>query len=252
MRQKRLSELMVDFIHWRARYVGTRPRQVEIEQIAQANPRWTVMASAINLFLERVRRGDDLTPHLSLSPNTRGYSLAARTLGATTEDRWSDKDRLLNQMNYHHFHLGTSIEAAGHAARTDDLLFAEVSRDTFKVAAIFSHEVFDTNSEERRRLTKLHNWIIARGLPPGGGYMTTPLMSSGHSMHVVMYADRCSKLIRTLDPQLDDRAYVETLYSHTEMEMPAKPKFEWRFDHLDLVICDVAKGVGFNVQQAWN
>lgn len=97
----------------------------------------------------------DLTPHLSLSPNTRGYSLAARTPGATTEERWSDKDQLLNRMNYHHFHLGKSIEAAGHAARTDDLLFAEVSRDAFKVVAIFSHEVFDTNSEERRRLTKL-------------------------------------------------------------------------------------------------
>src|ERR1700683_2567304 len=64
MRQKHLSSVLVDYIHWRARYVGIRPRQVEIEAVAKANPRWSAMAVPIEAFLEKVRRGDDLTPHL--------------------------------------------------------------------------------------------------------------------------------------------------------------------------------------------
>jgi hypothetical protein len=164
-------------------------------------------------LLEKVRRGDDLTPYLSLAPHTRGYAPAARAPGATNEDRWSDKDFVLTKMNYHHFHLGTSIEAAGHAVRTDDLIFAEVSRDKLKVIAIFNHDVFEPGSAERRRLSALHETVIFRGLPPGAAVMTAPVMTSGHSMHVVSYADRCARLIRSVDPQLDDRAYIESLYA---------------------------------------
>jgi hypothetical protein len=101
----------------------TAARQVEIEPAAKADPRWSAMAAAIEAFLEKVRRGDDLTPYLSLIPHTRGYSLAAHTPGATNDERWSDKDLLLTRMNYHHFHLGMGIEAAGHAARTAHIVY---------------------------------------------------------------------------------------------------------------------------------
>src|ERR1035438_8022881 len=85
MQQKRLSDVLIDYIHWRARYVGKRPRKIEIEPAAKADRRWSAMAAPIEPFLEKVRNGDDLTPYLSLTPHTRGYSLAAHTPGATNE-----------------------------------------------------------------------------------------------------------------------------------------------------------------------
>jgi hypothetical protein len=252
MQQKRLSDVLIDYIHWRARYVGKGPRQIEIEPAAKADRRWSAMAVAIGAFLERVRSGGDLTPYLSLTPHTRGYSLTAHTPGATNEDRWSDKDLLLTKMNYHHFHLGTHIEAVGHAARTNDLVFAEVGRDTFKVIAIFNHDVFDQGSTERRRLSALHNQIIFRGLSAGAGLMDGPVMSSGHAMHVVMYADYCARLIESVDPELDDRTYIEKWYALSKIKLPPEPKFKWTFLHLDLAVHESTKRTAFLVQKGWN
>ncbi len=252
MQQKRLCDVLVDYINWRARYVGKRPRRIEIEPAAKADPRWSGMAAAIEAFLGKVRGGDDLTPYLSLNSHTRGYSLAAHIPEATNEDRRSDKDLLLTRMNYHHFHLGTDTEAKGHVARTDDLIFAEVSRDKFKVIAIFNHNVFVQGSTERRRLSALHEQIIFRGLPPGAGVMDGPVASSGHAMHVVHYAHRCASVVGFIDPHLDDRAYIKDWYAMTKIELPPKPKFKWVFLHLDLAVYDSANRMAFLVQQAWN
>ena len=202
MQQKPLSAVLREYIQWRSRYVGQRPRQIEIEPAAKADPRWAAMEPAIETFLNKVRQGDDLTPHLSLQPHTRGYSPAAHAPGATTEDRWSDKDFLLTQLNYHHFHLGTNIEPAGHASRTDDLVFAEVSRDKFKVVSVFNHDVFLAGSAERQRLFQVHHEKVFRGLPPGAAVMATAVASSGHSLQVVIYAMSCWRLMRSVDPKL--------------------------------------------------
>jgi hypothetical protein len=135
MQQKQLPEPLIDYVNWRSRYVGERPRTVTVESAAKADPRCSAHSVAIGAFIDKVRRGDDLTPHLSIKPHTRGYAPAAGAPGAGIEDRWSDKDFLLNIIGYHHFHLGTAIQKRGHVDRTDDLIFAEVRRHTFKVIA---------------------------------------------------------------------------------------------------------------------
>jgi hypothetical protein len=143
MQRKHLADLLVDYINWRSRYVGQRPRIVSVEPAAQSDPRWGAHAASITAFLDKVRHGADLTPHLSIEPHTKGYAPAGRAPGAAPTDRWSDKDFVLNVMGYHHFHLGTTIQKRGHVDRTDDLIFAEVHRDTLSVIAIFAHDVFD-------------------------------------------------------------------------------------------------------------
>jgi hypothetical protein len=208
---------------------------VSIEAAAQVDPRWSAQAPAIAGFLDKVRRGDDLTPHLSLEPHTRGYSTIARAPGATPEDRWSDKDFLLNVMGYHHFHLGTGIEKRGHAKRTDDLIFAEVGHDTFKVIAIFDHDVFEQTSAERTRLWAVHQSIIFRGVPQGSGVLMGNIATSGHSNTVVFYAMRCARIIKNIEPKLDDPEFVKSLYQPSS-EAPAKSKPDWGFMHLDLAI----------------
>lgn len=251
MEAKQLPDLLIDYINWRSRYVGERPRTVSIEAAALADPRWSSNAAAIKTFLEKVERGDDLTPHLSIEPHTRGYAPAAHAPLATPDDRWSDKDFLLNVMGFHHFHLGTATQGRGHVGRTDELIFAEVRRDTFKVIAIFHHSVFDEGSAERMRLWALHDSIIARGVAPGAAIVRAMIATSGHPLHVVLYARACLRIIREIEPRLDDPEFVKSLYRPPE-EAPAKSKLPWAFRHLDLAIYDEAKPCIMMLKKGWN
>jgi hypothetical protein len=69
---------------------------------------------------------------------------------------------------------------------------------------------------------------------------------------VVTYADRCTRLIKDVDPQLDDPASIEKLYANAKFELPRKPKFKWIFLHLDLAIYESVQGTALIVQQGWN
>ena len=60
-------------------------------------------------------------------------------------------------MGVHHFHLGLHQETSGLMTRTNEVLFAAVSRDTFNVLGLFDHSVFDSTVDdaiapERERL----------------------------------------------------------------------------------------------------
>lgn len=78
MEQKGLGELLIDYVNWRSRYVGQRPRTVAVEAAAQSDPRWSAHATAITAFLDKVRQGDDLTPHLSILPYQGVYARCPR------------------------------------------------------------------------------------------------------------------------------------------------------------------------------
>lgn len=251
MEAKDLSDLLIDYTNWRSRYVGERQRTVSIEPGAKADRRWSDHTAAIKAFLDKVQRGDDLTPHLSLEPHTRGYAPAARAPDATPDDRWSDKDLLLNVMGFHHFHLGTATQKRGHVDRTDELIFAEVRRDTLKVIAVFDHDVFDKNSRERARLWALHNKSITRGVEPGRVVVSAMIATSGHALPVVRYAQDCARIIRKIEPKLDEPEYVKSLYNPPE-EMPAKSKLSWGFRHLDLAVYDAAKPISIIFKKGWS
>ena len=164
MQQKHVTDLMIDYFNWRSRYVGDRPRSVTVEPTASHDPRWSSMSAEIEAFLAKVRRGDDLSPYMSIRPHTQGYTPAAHVVGATSAEKWLDKDFVLNTKGYHHFHLGKVIEKKGHIERTNDMLLAEVTRDQFNVIAIFTHEVFALGSAEQIRLAIVHEKIRFRGI----------------------------------------------------------------------------------------
>jgi hypothetical protein len=190
---------------------------VDVEPTATADPRWASLAPQITPFLEKVKKGKDLTPHLSLEPHTRGFTPAASEIGPNV-DRWADKDMVLNAMGYHHFHLGTTIEAAGHVARTNEILFSQVTRERFEVVAIFDHTVFDTRisptepmSKERERLWKIFDERLTRGMPPRSVVMAPPIATSGHSIMFTRRAMDYAHVIREIDQKLDDPAYARGL-----------------------------------------
>ena len=71
--------------------------------------------------------------------------------------------------------------------------------------------------------------------------MANPISLSGHATQVVTLAQNYAKLIRDVDPNLDDREFLaKALYGAEGLEVPKKAKLRWAFRHLDLYLTDGA------------
>ncbi len=243
LERKPLASLLIDYANWTIRYVAPRPRKVIIETAASADARWN---TDIDAFLEKVKRGDDLTPHLSLEPHTRGYTPAASAQGPDV-DRWADKDMLLNVMGYHHFHPSMTMESGGFARRTNEILFAHVTREKFIVVAIFDHSVFESEpgqplTAERKRLWRIFDERLTRGVPPGAVVVPPPIALSGHSVHFTYLAMGYARVIADIDNKVDDRAFISSATAGIPFTLPARPKWKWHLHFLDLGLLEKASG----------
>lgn len=254
LEQKSLKSIFIDYINWASRYVPPRKRKIRNEPTATNDPRWKILRNEIDAFLTKVRNGDDLTPHLSLQAHKQGFTPASASRDPNV-DKWADKDFLLNVMGFHHFHLGITVETAGHVTRTDEVLFAEVTRDQFNVVAIFDHTVFEKTDKvtksmtaERDRLWDLFTKISSRGVSPGSVYVPSMIMTSGHSMHHVMLADRYGHVVHEIDSKIDDPSFVDSLYVDAGVSPPPRPKLKWHFNYLDLGLLDEAQNMFFIFQ----
>jgi hypothetical protein len=220
MQAKSLTDLLIIFIAWRLRHVGIRARMVTGRSDLAGDPRATALAANIDAFQKVVEDGGDLTPYLSIEPRTKGYSPAAEGKGPD-KDSWADKDLLLNVMGLHHFHLGLTIEAAGHAARTNELLFASVTRDTLDIIGLFDHAAFEhevdgTLTSERQKLWSAYEAREAAASLPGqlsvGGFSGLGITISSHPVAVVRTAQDHVRVLREIDPKLEDPVYVRGVY----------------------------------------
>jgi hypothetical protein len=237
LQAKALGPLLIDYANWAIRYVAPRPRTVVVESSATSDTRWRSLSSDIQVLLDKVRKGDDLTPHLSRQPHTRGFTPAASGTGPNVS-RWADKDMLLNVMGYHHFHF----DAAPHSQmRSNEVLFAHVTRDTFTVFGIFDHTVFETTpsvrrgwfqcvrailsrigigrrgaansmTAERNRLWKIFEERATRDAPAGAVVVPSVIATSGHAVYFAKLSMDYARVIAEIDPKLNDPSYVRSLY----------------------------------------
>jgi hypothetical protein len=247
LQAKPLGQMLIHYANWAIRYVPPRPRTVVVEPSALDDPRWNSLAPAIQRLLTKIRDADDLTPHLSLQPHRRGFTPAASRTGPDV-DRWADKDMLLNVMGYHHFHF----DAAPHnQMRSDDVLFAHVTRDTFTAVGVFDHRVFEPPdparpmTHERNRLWQVFEERTTRGAPAGTIVLQSMIARSGHPVHLVSAAAKYARKIANIDPQLGTRDYVQKLYHQAGIPAPAKPRLRWHMNFLDLGLLEDETGKFF-------
>lgn len=243
IQDKSLTDILIIYLNWAARIVPARKRRVIIEPALTADKRWRSISSGVNSLLEKVRKSEELTPHLSLKSYKEGFCPLEKHPDGKI-DSWSDKDLLLNVMGYHHFHLGIELEKAGHVKRTDDVLFAEVTREEFIAIGLFNHSVFEGGREsaeltlERKKLWVLFDERSSRGIPPGSVYMPYSIASSGHRTDHVMQAIRYADIIRQIDAKLDDPSYLSEIFGVTERAAVARLKPKWHLNHSDLGVLD--------------
>lgn len=250
-----LATLLIHYLNWITRYISIKSRKIIIEPTVTVDPRWMSRKEQIKKFLDRVRAGENLTSYLSIQPNSKGYSPETSQTGLGV-DRWADKDFLLNVMGFHHFHLGERLEFAGHVERTDDVLFAQVSREYFRAIGIFDHSVFEPKgeemSEERKRLWKIFDEHTTQGVPAGSVAVSSLIATSGHPIHVVSTAQKYSRIIHELDPKLDDPLFINELYEGGNTTVPAKSKLEWMLNFSDLLIHENRTKNVFLLQRGFN
>jgi hypothetical protein len=251
MMTKRLADVVLDYLNWASRYVAPRPRIVMIELGVESDLRWNTRQAEISALLDKVRQGDDLTPYLSLAPHTRGVSTVAQAPDASAADKWSDKDQVLNVMGFHHFHLKPYVKGIT-PERTDELIFAQVTRDRFHVIALFDHDVFTPGTAERQRLHSVHERVMFAGVAPGSAVIMSHVALSGHSMIAAMYRGRCVSIFRQIDPKLDDASFVAKLYQDGGRIPPKSLKLVWDFQGLDLGLYDKREAVFFVLLKGWN
>lgn len=243
--QMPLTTLFVVYLNWARRTIPSRLRNVVIEPSLTADRRWKVLGPDVRRFFKNVRDGEDLTPYLSLRVKYNGYTSAHAAAG--NNDRWEDKDFLLIVMGYHHFHLGPPSEH-GHADRTDDLLFAQVTRDKFYAIALFDHSVFDKGSlmsAERERMWKLYDYRSSFGRPPGVYFGANAVATSGHSLDDVRMAQDYVRIVKEMDPQLDDLRARSALFPDLPHEDVKAQKLSWYLNGQDLGLIDHTTQVFF-------
>lgn len=241
-----LSSLFVHYTNWAIRYVPPRKRKVTIEDTAKYDPRWTILKNNIDIFVKKIESGDDLTPHLSLLQHTKGYT--PKSTRKANQDGWADKDFLLIVMGYYHFHLGIKIENGGFVERTNDLIFAKITRDEVAIMCICDHSVFNSENgltPERERLWKIFTDYTTRGMQSGAFYLPYNIATSGHSGFLVDMSIRWAKLVKKIDLEMDSPSFAIDAYNRANLPNPKDPKISWHINYLDLGYLDSATNTFF-------
>jgi hypothetical protein len=239
--------LILAFLTWRMRLIPAKPRKVKFWSGGVPPAQAHAARQMLQPFLQKVVAGIDLTPHLSELVNKKGVILP----GASPADRRKDIDMVLTREGLHHFHIGTPT-AMNRKGRSGSLIFAEVLELEFRIVAIADHRVFELGAPERLRFFEICRSYMAKDIPPGQAFMANPVMASGHSMMVTLFADRCENEIERLDPLLDDPAFIDRLYSGQPIvrdgepiARPANPEVKWHFEDLRFGILDTSTQVFF-------
>jgi hypothetical protein len=159
----------------------------------------------------------------------------------------------LTRYGLHHFHVGDS-SPNNPKGRSGSLVFAEVLDKEFRIIAIADHHVFTLGSTEQLRFSGICHSYIAKDIPPGTPFMLNPVMSSGHSLIVSLFARKCEDEINRLDPLLDDHAFIDRLYNGQPIfrdglivAIPTNPSLAWYFNDLVLGILDKKTMVFFSI-----
>jgi len=235
-----IRRVILAFLTWRMRLIPARPRVVTLWSGGVTPAQFQAARAKLRPLLEKVVTGRDLTPHLSDYVKTAGIVLP----GARAMERREDIDTVLIRHGLHHFHSG--VAGPGNPkGRSGNLVFAEVLEGEFRIVAIADHHAFKRSSPQQLRLFEICQSYIARGVPPGQGFMANPVMSSGHPAMLVVFADRCETEILRLDPLLDDPAFIDNLYNGQPIirdgqpvARPVDPSLAWYFNDLTLGILD--------------
>jgi hypothetical protein len=249
MENQPTSWLISAFVTWRMRYIPSKPRTISLWSGGVTPLQFRAAKSRLRPLLQKVETGRDLRPHLSYLVDTKGVILP----GASSLDKGKDIDAILTRYGIHHFHVG-EISASNPKGRSGILVFAEVLEKEFRIVTVTDHRAFKLGSIAQRDFSAVCISYIAKDIAPGSGLMLNPVMSSGRSSIVMLFALKCEREIRRIDSLLDDSEFIESIYNKQQIlrdglivRRPEKPSLAWHFEDLQFGILDKRTMVFFNI-----
>lgn len=157
------------------RKIAPRPRRILISREFSCPPDHL---PGLQLLEDKIRSGQDLTPHLSRKILIPNYD-----------------DLVLNDWGIHHFHLGVAYDKGGLIQGTPYMLLARVTSDEFYMIDVVGHELW----HHRRYVEILHaNWPRSIELwkcGDGGNLVDPPddeeikILRGGHICYMVQTED---------------------------------------------------------------
>lgn len=242
------SVIISKYITWKIRTIPIKKRTIDFYPMGIDLNIFLKMYPDIKMFLDKVIEGNDLNPYLSEQVRTHGVVLP----GASLKSKGKDIDSLVLREGLYHFHFAPK-DNKNPKGRSNYLIFADVSKDTFTIVAIAPHRVFDHNSEDAHRFFEIRRRYLEQDIPAGQPYMLNPVMSSGHTLEIFVYAIHCENTIHSLDPKLNDGDFISQLYADgalqdPSLERPQKSDLIWYFYDLNLGILERKKGYFFGLK----
>ena len=169
LEQKRTDDLLIHFLNWINRLIHPHPRNVVFSEELLLNPILPQYEQRIVAIANKIKHGNDITPHLSARVSI-GYASTQKKKNLNARQ---DLDMLLNDWGIHHLHLSDSIASNGFVTRNrkdTNLLFAIFLPDTSYFLNILAHG--DWGDDELVKIA-VRNWpndelfLDLRGILPG-------------------------------------------------------------------------------------
>lgn len=257
---EQLQGLIVHYLNYASRFVPPRPRQV-----IYADGFWTIRAQELIGEVSAIEReiieGADIKARLSSKLTSDGY-IARKRADIGRPSKWSGKDFALNAFGAHHLHVGTR-DIKGDVKRTGPLLYVRFFRDCAVFLMVGDHKSFDDGSlaESVGRWQAQSGYeikgIVTEGVDSSDFVEQTRIArrglsslakvgeklvlgssvtTSGHSTAASVFSGRMIRALQEIDPQLDDRSYVEKVFHQVADRLPEKTELVWTFDVCDLML----------------
>jgi hypothetical protein len=149
-----LADLLMSFATWRSRLVLAQPRRCHLSRELHASAKAGEHKAALDAIVQKIRGGDDITPHLSKRVR---HGRDPRRVGEGSPAARRDRDLMVADWGIHHLHLSTEEESgSGFVKRSGDLLFV-----AFKPTDAYLIGIYDHVSDWARRdilATLVRNW----------------------------------------------------------------------------------------------
>ncbi|EKN5078092.1 hypothetical protein ACLIXB_003714 [Yersinia enterocolitica] len=240
--------IISNYITWKIRTVPVRKRTIKVFPMGIDFNIFINKYPDIKGFLNKVINGDDLNQYLSEQVRTHGVVLP----GASLKSKGKDIDSFVLREGLYHFHFAPRNNK-NPKGRSNYLIFADVSKDTFTIVAIAPHSVFYHGSEDALKFFHIRRMYLERDIPPNQPYMLNPVTCTGHTLEIFGYAIHCEDTINSIDPQINDSHFISQLYKDGKLQIPSleqpkKTKLMWYFHDLNLGILEKNKGHFFGVK----
>jgi len=190
--QHDIGALLHIYHFWRQRLLAPVPRRYLAPSSVRNESLYVTHKARIDHLRRKIEAGENLAAYLSRRVHNRALDVDGYR---ESKSFYSSRDHLLVSEGFYHLHLAPLPE------RTDELLVAKVTLDSFEVVGLFTHELFigEDLNPAYAKYNQAVNAYVARKFPGGGTFLGGPggglQNAAGSSLASTFWQIHCRKIL---------------------------------------------------------